>query len=199
MQTNANIRNGYILAGGKSTRMGEDKGLLMLKDKTLIAYSIEVLSEIVDEVVIVTSNIAYKKFGLRLLPDIYPGKGPAGGIHAALHDVHGATGFILSCDMPFITKPAVSFMIAHSATAQITIPQYQGIAQPLFGVYSKSCLPKWEYLIQQGIVKLQEMILQFDLVKLTVDQNKLFRGNILMNINDRPAYQVALNYIHDEN
>ncbi|MBK7964140.1 MAG: NTP transferase domain-containing protein [Bacteroidetes bacterium] len=78
-------RNGYILAGGKSSRMGTDKGLLMLKNKKIVEYVIDNFKPCVDQIFIVTSNDLYKQFDLPLVPDLLMGKGPAVGIFLRLN------------------------------------------------------------------------------------------------------------------
>lgn len=193
------IRNGYILAGGKSTRMGEDKGLRSLQGKAMIEYVIAQLSPVVDDVIIVSNNPAYEKFGYQVFPDIQKDKGPAGGIHVALDQMPGEQGFIVSCDMPFVTSAAIENIIAHAGNTQITLPACNGILQPLFGVYHKACLDKWEQLIREGIIKLQEMVLHFELKKIENDTDKLFQPDLLFNINNEQDFQAAVNKMKYEN
>src|ERR1035437_7677768 len=98
-----NNLNGYILAGGKSSRMGTDKGLLVFNKKTIIQHVIAQLKPVVKEVIIVSNNRDYEKFGVKVIADIIKNIGPAGGIHAALSHSNTNHNFIVSCDMPFIT------------------------------------------------------------------------------------------------
>lgn len=185
--------NGYILAGGKSSRMGTDKGLLNFKGKPLVLKVIEQLQGAVHKTVIVSNNPEYEKFGLEVIPDLIQAKGPAGGIHAALSHTDSEQNFVVSCDMPFITTAAIQYMIKNASQSQITLPLYQTKMQPLFGVYSKECLPLWQELIQQKIVKLQEMITHFKLLELNIDKNELFPNLFFININDKNDFQKALN------
>lgn len=91
---------------------------------------------------------------------------------------------MVSCDMPFITTNAVQFIIRHSAGSQIALPVYHGQIQPLFGVYSKNCLPNWKHLIQQKIIKLQEMVTYFKLSKINIENETQFNEVLFMNVND---------------
>lgn len=177
--------NAYILAGGKSSRMGSDKGFVLFKGKPLIEKVIEQLQPLFEKIIIVSNNSEYKKFGLGVIEDLIKDIGPAGGIHAALSNTQSEKVFIVSCDMPFITTDAARFIIKHSVNQQITLFLYQGKIQPLFGVYSKDCLQKWEQLIGQGIIKLQEMITHFDLQKIDVSNNPSFNDLLFTNINDK--------------
>jgi molybdopterin-guanine dinucleotide biosynthesis protein A len=182
------IVNGYILAGGKSSRMGVDKGLILFRGKPLIEYAIDQLRPVVNKVVIVSNNSEYNKFGLEVIGDIYKEIGPAGGIHAAL--THSDENiFITGCDMPFITSASAEHVIDNSGDSQITLPEFEGNVEPLFGVYSKDCLVKWNDLIQGRIIKLQTMIEYFDLVKINVEQNPLFKNNLFANLNSKNDFE----------
>ena len=190
---NENISfNGYILAGGKSSRMGMDKGLMLLDGKAIIQYVSEQLEPVVNEVVIVSNNPEYEKFGLKVIPDRIKDIGPAGGIHSALTHSNTQQCFIVSCDMPFVTTNAIHFMMQQSDNYQITLPVCKGKIQTLMGAYSKTCLPDWQRLISDGMHKLQEMILHFNLNKTEVDNNDIFNERTFININDRNEFETAL-------
>ncbi|MBK7734948.1 MAG: NTP transferase domain-containing protein [Chitinophagaceae bacterium] len=117
----------------------------------------------------------------------------------ALKHAHTKSIFVVSCDMPFITAKAIGFVVGQSAGTQITIPVYHTKMQPLFAVYSKSCLPIWEQLIEQKFIKLQEMVAHFDLLKLNVDHNIIFDEKVLMNINDKNDLKKGLQFLKNEN
>lgn len=184
--------NGYILAGGKSSRMGVDKGLMLLEGKSMIKHVIDALKPVVDKIVIVSNNQEYEKFGFKVIGDLIADMGPAGGIYSALKHTDSHKVFIVSCDMPFVNADAIQYMINNSAQAEITLPLHHQSIEPLFGVYSKSCLTKWESLIETRIVKLQDLVVQFDLVKLNVDENKIFTELNFVNINTRNDYNNAI-------
>lgn len=182
----------YILAGGKSSRMGNDKGLLLFNGKPLVQKVIEELSPVVNKVIIVSNNHEYEKFGLQVLEDLIKNIGPAGGIHAALSNAQSEQIFIVSCDMPFIAANAVTYVMQYATHSQIVLPLFHGKIQPLFGVYSRQCLPKWKQLIERGIIKLQEMVTYFDLLKLDNQKNELFHDLLFTNINNEDDFQNAL-------
>lgn len=187
--------NAYILAGGKSSRMGTDKGLLLFNGKPLVQWIIEQLFPVISNVVIVSNNHAYEQFGSLVIEDLIKDIGPAGGIHSALNHTPSEQIFIVSCDMPFITTHAVKYMIQNSLNSQIALPLFHSKIQPLFGVYSRHCLPKWKQLIDQGSVKLQEMILHFDLLKVDIEKDGLFGDFLFTNINNENDLNKALKQI----
>ena len=191
--------DGYILAGGKSSRMGVDKGLLLFNGKPLVQRIIEQLSPAVNKVIIVSNNREYEKFGLEVIGDLIENIGPAGGIHAALSHAQSEQIFVVSCDMPFITAHAAAYLIQQAVHSQITLPVHHGKTQALFGVYSGQCLPKWKQLIEQGIIKLQVMTNHFDLLKIDIEKNELFFDSLFTNINDENDFNKALKQLKNGN
>ena len=68
----------------------------------------------------------------------------------------------------------------------------RGKAEPIFKFYSRQCLPKWKQLIEQGIIKLQELGRRYDLLKIDIPKNRLFVGLLFTNINDKNDFYKAL-------
>lgn len=196
MANERNNVNGYILAGGKSSRMRTDKGLLLLNGRTIVENIIRQLEPAVGKVTIVANSSRYEQFGVEVIPDIIPGIGPSGGIHAALHHSDSAHNFIVSCDMPFITTEAIQTIIVRPALTEITLPFYQQQLEPLFGLYSKNCLDKWKELIRQHIFKLKDMITYFSVKRINVDHNPLFQNTLFMNVNTPADFEVAKKIEH---
>ena len=98
---------GYILAGGKSSRMGRDKAFLKIGDKTFLENAVEILKPNCEQVKIVL-NKSQNHF-IEKLPDdishifdIYENRGAVGGIHAALQDCQTEFAVILAVDLPFV-------------------------------------------------------------------------------------------------
>ncbi len=173
----------YILAGGKSSRMGSDKGLLPLGDKKIVQHVIQALIPLSENIFIVTSNKAYETFGLELVPDVFHNIGPAGGIHAALKHCKTQTLFICSCDTPFISAEAARFLINESQEHQITVPVIETKLEPLFGVYNTNILNRWEEAIAGNTYKLQNLFTLFNTRELSVDKNPVFSKHLFTNIN----------------
>ena len=195
MNTKTKHINGYILAGGKSSRMGTDKGLLLFEGKPMIQYVIEQMQPIFDKLVIVSNNPEYAKFGLEVIPDLIKDIGPAGGIYTALHQSETKLNFMVSCDMPFVTAAAIEFVIKNTNDSQIVLLENQGKMEPLFGMYSKECEEIWLELIEEGKVKLQEMVLHFKWKTIPVENNEIFKESFFKNINNKEDLNNALNRI----
>lgn len=188
-----------ILAGGRSSRMGTDKGLLLFRGEPLVANIVRQLQSATHEVIIVANNPAYEIFGFRVIRDSIAEIGPAGGIYTALQHASTEKIFVVGCDMPFITTEAVDYTIRQSNDSEITLPLFHDKVQPLFGVYSKSCLARWKRLIDSGETRLQSMVERFTLKKIPVEGNSIFDDLIFTNLNNRTDFSNALKYSENEN
>lgn len=71
-----------ILAGGKSSRMGVDKGLMLLNEKPMVQHVIDAVKLVADEIIIVANNKEYKQFGYTVISDEIENAGPLAGICA---------------------------------------------------------------------------------------------------------------------
>lgn len=188
-------RNGYILAGGKSSRMGTDKGLLMLKDKKIVEHVIENLKPCVDRIFIVSSNELYEQFNLPMVPDLMMGKGPAVGIYSALEHSTVNQNFVISCDTPFIGADHIFRILMLAKDHEICIPELNGLWEPMVGVYSKSICEKWKQSMLNGEFKLQRLIEQFDYKLVNAKLDLEADENIFLNINSPDELLKAEKYL----
>ena len=172
---------GFILAGGKSTRMGTDKGLMIFNGKPMINWVIESLQNSVEELIIVSDNQAYNDYGYKIISDLIPGKGPVGGIYTALQFSKTELNFIVSCDMPFIKKEIVQFIIDSYNNAGICIPSSYGRIQPLAGIYKKSCAEIFLSAIQSDELKLQSLLKRINTSVIELDN--FFAAELFQNMN----------------
>lgn len=127
-----------ILAGGKSTRMKQDKALVKINDKTLLSHQIDKLSPIFDKIII-SANTNYN-CNLRIINDIDRDKGPIGGIYTVLQNINTEKAFIIAVDMPFVNEVIIKKLIDNSFYFDITIPIIDGKTEPTCAVYSKNCI-----------------------------------------------------------
>ena len=134
-----------ILAGGKSLRLGRNKALEIVSGKSLIERVAERLKPITDQLIIVTSKEQVGLpfiHGAEVVADIYPGKGPLGGIYTGLMASRSEQNIVVACDMPFLNTELLRHMIELSPGYDAVVPRLgEGTIEPLHSVYSKSCLP----------------------------------------------------------
>ncbi|MDG1475846.1 MAG: molybdenum cofactor guanylyltransferase [Vicingaceae bacterium] len=173
-------KTGIILAGGKSSRMNQDKGLMMLNEKPMIQYVIEVLKTIVDEIIIISNNPEYKQFGYPVYSDLIKDKGPLAGIYTSLYYSQSETNIILSCDTPHISSELISFLLSSHQNHQITIPEKENQTHQLIGVFSKSCETNFALSIEKSQLKLIDAFKNLNLN--IVDANR-FDAHVFKNIN----------------
>ena len=132
---------GFLLAGGRSSRMGRDKALLTLGGEPLVARGIRKLGEICAEVAIAGGDEELAKFG-RVIPDKSPGCGPLGGIVSALEQSSFEWNVFLPVDAPYVPVAALKTLLSTAAgfSGVCVMARVQGRMQPLCAVYSKDAL-----------------------------------------------------------
>ncbi|PLT35926.1 molybdenum cofactor guanylyltransferase [Bacillus sp. V5-8f] len=131
-----------LLAGGKSSRMGTNKALLPMFEKTSIENISEELKKVARQVLIVTNSPdQYEFLGLPMVKDEYEGMGPLGGLHAGLTASKTDTVFVSACDMPFIKAAVMEEMLSKLDDYDALVPEIEGRLHPLFSIYRKACLP----------------------------------------------------------
>jgi molybdopterin-guanine dinucleotide biosynthesis protein A len=151
----------YILAGGNSSRMGQDKGLLLLDQRRIMETILDECKHITSSIYILTANEKYAAFNYPLIPDKIKHIGPAGGIDAMLQYTQTENNLIISCDMPFVTHAAMLELISLQEDHDITIPMFHDYPEAMFGLYKKRCKNKWREQIEKGIHKMSIIISHF--------------------------------------
>lgn len=178
---------GIILAGGKSSRMGHEKGLQLLGGKPLISYAVQALSGICNRIIISSSSEGYGSFCHKVVADEIPGIGPMGGIYSALKQSKTENNLVLSCDLPFVSAELLSFILEKAEGYQVAVP-WMGNQhyEPLCGFYSLSILDKMNDFIVNGNYKLPDLFDEICINKLILNKEMAFcRENLFMNVNSK--------------
>jgi len=140
---------GIILAGGSSSRLGQDKAFIDICGLSLVERVVHRLREVVDEILLVTDRPqAFSFLGLATTPDLYSGVGVLGGLHAGLSVARTAYVLAVGCDMPFLRPSLLRYLLSLRTEADVVMPRIDGYHEPLHAVYSKVCLPHLERAIQ---------------------------------------------------
>lgn len=171
-----------ILAGGKSSRMGEDKGLMSLYGKPMVEYVIDLAREISDEIIISSNNSNYKKFGFPVWKDRYKDCGPLAGIHEGLKRSETENNFVISCDTPYVKPELYHFLELQSEDCDVVVPIKEERIHPLLGIYKKSCLPVIEQHLNKGRFKIIDC---FDKLEVNYVNADKFETQIFRNINSK--------------
>ncbi|MGH1386931.1 molybdenum cofactor guanylyltransferase [Kordia sp.] len=149
---------GIILAGGKSKRMGSDKGFILYNGKPFIQHSIDALEPLVTEIIIVSNNKEYDVFKKKRVVDIIPDAGPLAGLYTGLQHATTEDNLVLSCDIPLINTTILKELINHSTEADIVQVQSQDRKMPLIALYKKKCKDQCLSLLEQGERRLRVLI-----------------------------------------
>ncbi|MBP7506263.1 MAG: molybdenum cofactor guanylyltransferase [Prolixibacteraceae bacterium] len=157
-QKKGNISGG-ILAGGKSSRMGTEKGLQTFKGKSLILYSVEALKPFCTEFLISSNNISYHQFKFPLVKDVVTDCGPLGGLLSLLKKTRKEYLFLLACDMPFVTSETIKSLFEGIGEAECIVPKIGNKMEPLCAIYSKSLIPEIEKQITTGDYSMHTLIM----------------------------------------
>ncbi|MFC1987718.1 molybdenum cofactor guanylyltransferase [Chloroflexota bacterium] len=133
-----------VLAGGKNLRLGRNKALEAIDGKSLIKRVVERIRPIANRILIVTSQeqpdllVADRS---EILVDLYPGKGPLGGIYTGLQASASSHNIVVACDMPFLNSKLLSYMLELAGGLDAVVPRLsERMVEPLHAIYSKSCL-----------------------------------------------------------
>lgn len=147
--------SGFVLAGGKSTRMGQDKATLTLNGRTLLEHALAALRQVCRDVSILGKHELYGTLA-PVYEDIYPGCGPLGGIHTALSNAQTPYSLIIAVDTPFLMPEFLSYLAerAIASDAVVITPEINDYTQPLSTVYSLDFLPIAEKAIKAGNYKI---------------------------------------------
>lgn len=174
---------GIILAGGKSSRMGQDKAFLDFQGKKLIEYSIDLLKPLCSQLLISVNQPGYEQFGIELIVDQYKNCGPIGGFHAALNASGDDWNLVVSCDTPFLNPELFEMLLEKREDWQAVIPFHENGMEPLAALYHRDMAEYFEQSIQKGDYKLHRILKQAN-VKL-VDVSDLLNKypNLFSNLN----------------
>lgn len=148
----------FILAGGKSTRMGSDKAFVLLDGRTLLARILGVARSLTSEVSIVGDPGKFAAFA-PVVQDVFPGCGPLGGIHAALRTSQSELNVILAVDVPFVPLAFLDYLVsrAQGSEAVATVARAGGGYQPLCAVYRRGFADVAEESLRTGQYRIDRL------------------------------------------
>jgi len=175
-----------ILAGGKSSRFGPNKAFQTIAGKTLIQYVVDRLATLTTEIIIVTAQGGEELYhckpfaschserseeshtaqdGLReaiplikIVADIYPGKGPLCGIYSGLIASSNSRAIVVGCDMPFPSIALLDYMTQISPAFDVVAPRIGKRVERLCAVYSKNCLAPTHGLLERNELRISELL-----------------------------------------
>jgi molybdopterin-guanine dinucleotide biosynthesis protein A len=157
---------GFVLAGGRSSRMGRDKALLPFKGRTLIDHIAAQVHQAAGNITLVGNPARYSYFGYPVIEDILPGHGPLSGIHAALTVSNADWNLIVACDMPELTAEFLTLLVerARSGCAHAVLPVGPaGLPEPLCAVYNLRAADAIARALERNIRKVTDELAGLEL------------------------------------
>lgn len=129
-----------ILAGGQSTRMGQDKALLEINGESSIKRLYNLLSPFFDEIIVSVGSERDIPFTeMKVVRDVEDGHGPLMGIYSSIAASQSQVNFVIACDIPEVNMTLLFELLANSEEYDIAVPSFsEGQCEPLFAVYKKN-------------------------------------------------------------
>ncbi len=163
-----------VLAGGRSIRMGRNKALLKLGNKTMIERVVEPLQTIFENIIVVT-NIPKEYSMLKKVKFVsdcvdMEEKNSLVGLYSGLIESKTDHIFVIACDMPFINTKLSEYMVDLLQDEDVIIPFVDGHYQPLYAIYGKRCIPEFEKLFQRRWYKIIDAFQDLKIRKITREE-----------------------------
>jgi molybdopterin-guanine dinucleotide biosynthesis protein A len=146
---------GYVLAGGKSSRMGRDKALLELAGKPLALHAVTKLRRVCGDVHILSNRAELEAFA-PLVRDLHEGCGPMGGLEAALEHSRLEWSLFTPVDIPFLPSAFLDDWVREVVgleTARVAMFTVGSVPQPLFCLLHREVRPFVREAMQRGAYK----------------------------------------------
>lgn len=176
---------GILLAGGKSSRMGREKGFIMLGEKMLYQYPLRVLESLCDEILISTCKKMKIEEKHKQVCDDIPGLGPIGGISTCLKKSSSNVNIILSYDLPMVKKELLEELLRSNTRHDVVLPAMKpGQIEPLCGIYKKEVGAVMQDQISKGIYAVHKVLplLQSKIIQITPGM-PFYHPDLFRNIN----------------
>jgi len=174
------LRSGFVLSGGRSSRMGRDKALLQFQGATLISHVARAVEEAAGNVTLVGNPERYSFLGYPVVRDRVQGRGPLGGIYTALRVSSTAWNLVVACDMPGISAPVLTALLdgaGRSRARCVTASGCNGEAEPLCAVYHRDCLPVLAGALRDKRFRMKDLVKELDAEAQVVEPGTLANVN----------------------
>jgi molybdopterin-guanine dinucleotide biosynthesis protein A len=165
--------------GGRSSRMGRDKALLPFRGGALAQSVAQAVLEAAGSATLVGDPARYSGLGRPIIPDLYPGEGPLGGILTALRNTSADWNLITACDMPHLDPELLRGLLKTAAEggADALLPVGpEGRPEPLCALYHRRCLEPFATAFDAGVRKVTAALETVRTVRLPMAEASLFQN-----------------------
>ena len=188
-------RSAIILAGGRSSRMGQAKALLPFDGEPLITHIVRSLKDIfADVVVVLAPGQDVPVLPVTFVRDEVAYQGPVSGIYHGLKAAKSDVSFVGSCDVPFLNRTLISYLCSQIRDHDVVVPYWEGRYHPLFAIYRKDVTSYLHAQLQRDELR---PIFLFDKVRTRkIEEEEIRRfdpeGLSFLNMNTPEDYEAAL-------
>ena len=177
-----------ILAGGKSTRMGQNKALMEFQNETMIGRISREFKDFPEVLVSAAERGLYEAPGIRVVYDEADSIGPIEGIRRVLTEAEEEYVFICAADMPFVDHEIAEYLAEFiSSDYDCYVVADEDRVHPLLAIYSKKILPVIEDLIRRGKYRLMELLNAVRTRYISLEHTD-FDPRITRNVNTRDEF-----------
>ena len=167
-----------ILAGGKSSRMGFDKGLAEIHSVKIIEQVLSIVKKITKNIIIISNNSSYDFLGLPVYEDLIKDCGPIGGIYTGLNYSKTDYNLIVACDMPFVKESVVNRLLDDNNDYDIIVPLVKNNLEPLCAFYNKRVMTFFKKQIDDKEYSVHKAIEQLRYKPIVLNADELSFTNI---------------------
>lgn len=186
---------GFVLAGGRSSRMGREKALLELGGVPLIVRTARLVETVLGSARVVGETAGIRALGLSTVPDDWPGVGPLGGIATALRVSRAPWSLVVACDLPYLTVAWLEYLVSRAlgSGADAVIAMNASGAEPLCAAYRESAEPTIRSALSLGKLKVRSMLENLRGEVIEPEEWKRFDsdGYLFKNMNSPEDYEEA--------
>ena len=185
----------FVLAGGQSSRMAQDKAFMQFQGLTLLERALATVREVIPEARVVGSKEKFETFA-PTVEDQFRGSGPLAGIHSALSASAHEHNLIVAVDMPFLDAGFLRYLLQEATLSQaiVTAPREERGWQPLCAVYTRAFRPLAESALQAGRNRIDPLF--SEIAVRAIDEREMhqhgFSPEIFRNLNTREEFERAV-------
>ena len=186
---------GFVLAGGRSSRMGREKALLDIGGVPLIVRTAQLVESVAGSATVVGETPGIRALGLHTVADDWPGAGPLGGIATALRVSRAPWSLVVACDLPYLTKAWLEYLVSRglASDADAVIAMNASGAEPLCAAYGASAEWAIRSAVSLGNLKVRSMLENLRGEVIEPQEWKRFdsEGYLFKNMNSPEDYEEA--------
>ena len=165
---------------------GGNKALLPIGGRPIVERVSDVLRGIFARNIVVTNSPEDFEFlGFPMFGDLIPGRGSLGGLYTGLKVCERDYGLLVACDMPFLNRNVVIYMLERADDYDVIVPRISGLLEPLHAIYSRRCLLHIEQLFAEGDLTIINFFQKANVLEIPEEELKVFdpRFLFIMNVN----------------